>query len=66
MARNLTSINVRGMMDPGRAGCLLGELSNLDVETHIICMNDFQVSEKNNVVLLAFGKSHSTGVLLAS
>ena len=70
MSLNLATLNAKGLRDPNKYTCLLGELSNLSVdvaamqETHFSCTVDCWVLEKNFVVLSAYGSHSGTGVSL--
>ena len=70
MALNLATLNVRGLRDPGKCTCLLGELKTLGVdvaavqETHFTCGADCRVLESDFNVFSAYGSRTSVGVSL--
>ena len=70
MALNLATLNVRGLRDPGKCMCLLGELKTLGVdvaavqETHFTCGADCRVLESDFNVFSAYGSRTSVGVSL--
>ena len=70
MALNLAALDGRGLRDPSKCACLLGELSNLSVdfaevhETHFTCGVVCRVLEDDYVVLSAYGSRSSVGVSL--
>ena len=70
MVLNIASFNVRGLRDPSRCTRLLGELSNLGVnttavqETHFICVEDCRMLEGDFVVFSTFGSHCSADVSL--
>ena len=67
MALNLDILNTRGLRDPSKCACLLGELSTLRIdvaavqETHFFCTADCRVLENDYVVLSAYGSRSSVG-----
>ena len=70
MALSLANLNVKGLKDPSKGACLLGELLNLSVdvpsvqETHFTCAADCQVLENNYVILSGYSSCSSIGVSL--
>ena len=70
MALNLATLNARGLREPSKCACQLGELSNLKVdvaavqETHFICAANCRVLENDFVVLSAFSSHNSVIVSL--
>ena len=70
MALNLAILNVRGLRDPSKCACLLGELKNLSVdvaavqEIHFSCDAEYRVLESDFNVFSAYGSRTSIGVSL--
>ena len=70
MSLNLGTLNARGLRDPSKCSCLLGELSTLGVdflavqETHFTFAEDWRVLEDDLVVLSAYSNRSSVGIPL--
>ena len=70
MSLNHAILNARGLKDPSKCACLLGELWNLCLnvsavqETHFICAEDCRVLRDDFEVFSAFGSRCSARVFL--